>query len=94
MPDSQAGYFHNCELRFLPESGDKHNDSACQRQSTKKRRNINVLVLIRSGVDRSDIKDLVFMRIVESAIGEGKTAQHDEKNAAPNQGFHGDYAGR
>jgi len=45
-------------------------------------------------VNRPDIEDLVFMRIVESAIGEGKTTQYDEKNATPNHRFHGDYAGR
>jgi hypothetical protein len=30
------------------------------------------------------------MRIVESLIGEGKTTQDDEENAAPNERFHGD----
>ncbi len=52
-----------------------------------------MLVFIRSGVDRSDIKNLVFMCIVKSAIGQGKTAEYDEENAAPNQRFHDGYAG-
>jgi hypothetical protein len=93
LPHSQAGYFHNCELRLLPESSDEHNGSADQHQPAKQRRNINVRVFIRSGVDRSDVEELVFMCIVESAIGEGKTTQYDEENAHPNERFHGDCAG-
>jgi hypothetical protein len=38
-----------------------------------------VLVFIRRGVHRPDIEDLVVMRIVEFAIGEGKTILYDKK---------------
>ncbi len=92
-PTLRRAIFHNRELRFLPESGDEHKYSANQRQPAKHWRNINVLMFIRSGVDRPDIEHFIFVRIVEPAIGEGKTAQYDKENAAPNQRFHGDYAG-
>ena len=90
MPDSQAGHFPDLSRRLLPDSEGEHNDSAHQRQSGEQRRNINVLVLVHSGVDRPDIQKLVPTRIVESLIGEGKTTQDDEENATPNERFHGD----
>ncbi len=92
LPDAQAGYLHNSELRLLPDSNDEHNDSADERQPAKQRRNINVLVFIRGGVDRPDIEDLILMCIVESAVSERKTAQHNEENAAPNKRSHSDSA--
>jgi hypothetical protein len=90
LPDSQAGHFPNFSRRLLPDSESEHNDSAHQRQAGEQRRNINVLVLVHSGVDRPYIQNFIPMRIVESLIGKGKTTQDDEENATPNERFHGD----
>lgn len=79
--------------RTLPNSNGEHNDSAHQCQPAEQRRNINMLVLIDSGVDRPGIQNFIPVRIVESLIRERKTTQHDEQKATPNERFHGDCVG-
>lgn len=54
---------------------------------------MNMFVLIYSGVDWSDIQNIIAMCIVESLIRQGETTQHDEQNATPNERFHGERVG-
>ena len=98
MPDSQAGHFHKSELRLLLDSRDEHDDASYQREPSEYRGNRNVVVFFRGCVDRPDIKNFFLMSVGKSLIGEGKTAQNDEENSAPNVRFHvvrsGGYADR
>ena len=98
LPDSQAGHFHKSELRLLLDSRDEHNDASYQREPSEYRGNRNAVVFFRGCVDRSDIKNFFLMSVGKSLIGEGKTAQNDEENSAPNVRFHvvcsGGYADR
>lgn len=45
-------------------------------------------MLVRGGVDRTDIKNSFLMRIVETAIGEGQSAKNNQDNSQPADRFH------
>ena len=47
-----------------------------------------MLLFIRAGVDRPNIKDFFTMGVGKSLVGKGKTTQNNEENATPNEGFH------
>jgi hypothetical protein len=92
-PTLPTGHFHHVELRPFLHANGKQNDTAHQRQPAEQRRNVDMLVLIRGGMDWPDIQNFFPMRIVEPLEGERKTAQHDEENATPDEWFHGDRSG-
>ena len=87
-PTLRQGTFNHVELRLLPDSNGEHNDSAHQGQPAEQWRNINMLVLVRGGMDGPDIQNLLLMGIVESLVGKGKTAENNEENATPNERLH------
>jgi hypothetical protein len=88
LPDSQAGYYCGFVLGILPGTDEEQGNAPDHREPAEDWRNGNVFVLFRSSVDRTDIKNLFLMRIVESLIGEGQRAQYDEKKSSPSCRFH------
>src|SRR5713226_247174 len=88
LPDSQAGHFRNFELRTFLASNDQQGNSADQRQPAQYRRNRNSLLIFPGGVDRPDIKNLFLMRISESLVGKGQSAQNNQENPNPDDRFH------
>jgi hypothetical protein len=78
LPDSQAGYSCNFELRTFLSSNNKHDNSTNQRQATENRRNGNVLALFRGGVDGTEIKNIYLMGVTKSLIGEDQPAENSE----------------
>jgi|SRR5579859_1729140 len=87
-PTLRRGTFALLGLRAFPASDDKQGNSADESQPAEDWRNGNSIMLIRGGVDRSDIKNSFLMRIVETAIGEGQSAQNYQDNSQPDDRFH------
>ncbi len=51
-----------------------------------------MVLLVRAGVDRADIDDVLPMGVGEPLIGKRKAAQNNEQDAAPEKRFHLDRA--
>jgi hypothetical protein len=77
LPDSQAGNFRSLELGTFFTSHNQQGNSPNQRQTAENRRNGNVLLLFRRGVDGPEVKNLFLMGVVKSLIGEGQPAQNN-----------------
>lgn len=77
MPDSQAGNFRSLELRTFPASNNEQGNSPNQRETAKDRRDRNMLLLFRSGVDGPEIENFFLMGIIESLIRKGQAAQNN-----------------
>jgi hypothetical protein len=77
LPDSQAGNFRNLELRAFLASDNEEGDSADQRQPTEDRRDGNMLLLVRGGVDGPEIENCFPTGIIEALIGEGQPTQNN-----------------
>src|SRR5258708_1852094 len=78
LPDSQAGHFQNLGLGILSASGDDHDDSSDQCQSTEDWRNGKVLMLFFSGVDRPDIQHFFLMGVIEPLISQRQASKNNQ----------------
>ncbi len=47
-----------------------------------------MVLFIRSGVDRADIKNFFPMGVGETLVGEGQAAQNNQENSNRKNGFH------
>jgi hypothetical protein len=78
LPDSQAGKFRSLELRSFLASHDQQRNSSGQRQSSEDRRDRNMLLLVRGGMDGPEIENFFSMGIIESLIREGQAAKNNQ----------------
>ena len=72
MPDSQAGNFRSLELRTFSASNNEQGNSPNQRKTAKDRRDRNMLLLVRGGMDGPEIENFFSMGIIESLIREAR----------------------
>ena len=77
LPDSQAGNFRSLELRTFSASNNEQGNSPNQRETAKDRRDRNMLLLVRGGVDGPEIENFFLMGIIEPLIRKGQAAQNN-----------------
>jgi hypothetical protein len=78
LPDSQAGHLRSISSRSLAGSSDHQNDTRYQSQPTKDRRNGDMFLLFRRGVNRANIKNFCLVGIAETLISQSQAAKHDQ----------------
>ena len=76
------------ELRTFFGPGSEQDNSASEREPAEQRRNENVLLFIRGGVNRAHIENLFPVRIGETLISQGQATENDEENANQDHRFH------
>ena len=64
-------------LRAFLGADDNQDDSSDKHQATEYRGNRNMVLFIRSGVDRANIQNFFTTGVGETLVGEGQAAEND-----------------
>ena len=87
-PTLPAGQIRGYGLTSFLGAEEDQDNSTHQRQATEYGGNGNMVLFVRSGMDRANIKNLFPMGVGETLIGEGQAAQDNQENSHPYDRFH------